>query len=116
MLTILEKLNKFLKLEIDRKFDNKAVVGGLEKAIPSWQEEAGYSELPQSFIHQVTHNLETYPSQSYEERARTVQFLIAYINDKKNLKPNSEEANTSLFHLNFHNHKSNLPNKVKRIA
>ncbi len=31
MLSAIEKLQKFLKLEIERNFDNRAVVGGLEK-------------------------------------------------------------------------------------
>ena len=40
MPTPIEKLHKFLSLEIDRGYDNRAVVGGLDKILPAWESEA----------------------------------------------------------------------------
>jgi ATP-dependent DNA helicase RecG len=40
MLSSIEKLLKFFRLEIERGYDNRAVVGGLDKILPSWENEA----------------------------------------------------------------------------
>ncbi len=123
MVKCIEKLLKFLKLEIDRKYDNKAVLGGLEKAIPAWQEEASNSGLPQGIINQVIQSLKGYPAQSYEERARTVQFLIAYLNDQENLKTSLKNADVTAPNLpsqpqNQISHQNNkdLPKPIRTQA
>jgi hypothetical protein len=36
----IEKLQKFIKLEADRGYDNKAVMGGLSRMLDSWIAEA----------------------------------------------------------------------------
>ena len=34
------KLQKFFRLEAERNYDNRAVVGGLERMLDTWQAEA----------------------------------------------------------------------------
>ncbi len=49
----IEKLIKFIRLESERGFDNRAVVGGLEKILPVWESEARIDHLPEETIQQV---------------------------------------------------------------
>jgi len=66
----LEKLSKYLKLESDRSYDNRAVLGGLQRMLEPWQEEARKEQLPESLIDLVTARLRDYgrlsPSSRYE--------------------------------------------------
>src|SRR5512141_1806360 len=52
-----EKLQKFFKLEAERGFDNRAVVGGLDKILPSWEKEARASALSEETIRMVIDQL-----------------------------------------------------------
>ena len=49
----IEKLQKFFSLEADRNYDNKAVMGGLEKMLDTWEAEARMDELPEELIQAV---------------------------------------------------------------
>jgi ATP-dependent DNA helicase RecG len=60
MSSAIEKLKKFFKLEIERKYDNRAVVGGLDKILPSWEKEAHSESLDESFIKHVHDELVEY--------------------------------------------------------
>jgi len=40
MLSSTEKIKKFISLEIERGYDNRSVVGGMEKFLPIWRREA----------------------------------------------------------------------------
>ncbi len=53
MLSSVEKLQKFIKLEIERGYDNRAVVGGLDKILPSWESEARSNQLSEDIIQTV---------------------------------------------------------------
>ncbi len=73
------KLQKFLRLESERGFDNRAVVGGLNKIIPSWQIEARSAELPVSTIETILEFLETYPNLDPQDRSLAVQKIFDVI-------------------------------------
>ena len=45
MLSAKEKLLKFISLEINRGCDNRAVVGGMIRFLPIWNQESGGDEL-----------------------------------------------------------------------
>jgi ATP-dependent DNA helicase RecG len=57
----LEKLVKYLRLEADRGYDNRAVVGGLERMLDPWQSEARTTGLPPALIDVVVGRLRDYP-------------------------------------------------------
>src|SRR5574340_1167750 len=57
MLSPLEKLKKFLFLESERGFDNRAVVGGLDKILPTWMIDASGSGVPASTVQAVKADL-----------------------------------------------------------
>ncbi len=79
MLSPLEKLKKFLILESDRGYDNRAVVGGLDKILPSWKAEATSMGIPDATIELVEEMLTRYPQLDIRERAEAVQTLTSQI-------------------------------------
>jgi ATP-dependent DNA helicase RecG len=58
----LEKLYKFFKLEAERGYDNRAVVGGLNKILPAWEGDARMDRLPEPVIQAVIQTLNNYTS------------------------------------------------------
>lgn len=75
----LHKYQKFLKLEIDRGFDNKAVLGGFEKIIPSWQVDAASVGLTTKTINKVTGIFTEYANQPVNERKQSINQLLAIL-------------------------------------
>lgn len=49
----IEKFLKFLKLEIERAYDNRAVVGGLEKVLPNWESQARLEQIPETSLEKI---------------------------------------------------------------
>ncbi len=56
----IDKLYKFLKLEVDRGYDDRAVFGGLKSILQSWENEARAAEVPNIIIQAVTARLRDY--------------------------------------------------------
>jgi len=71
----LEKLYKFFKLETERGFDNRAVVGGLEKILSSWETEARMDSIPEDLVQAVSERLRGYHRLSQASRLETLQGL-----------------------------------------
>jgi len=69
----LEKLQKFFKLEAERGYDNKAVVGGLDQMLEHWEAEARSEKISEDLIKLVEARLRSYPSLSPASRAETLQ-------------------------------------------
>lgn len=80
-----EKLYKIFKLEEELGYQNRAVVGGLEKFSDSWVSEARAEGLPETSIQQVSSILTEYPDRTIPERARSLQ-KIGYILDVPGIK------------------------------
>ncbi len=64
----IEKLQKFFKLEADRSYDNKAVMGGLAKMLDSWVADARADGLPEGLIQTVSGRLKDYDRLSPNSR------------------------------------------------
>lgn len=99
MLSPLDKMKKFLSLESDRGFDNRAVVGGLDKTLPNWVADASSAGLQESTIQRISDAIKQYPSQSIEERKASVQTLFELI-DSISTNPASEIHKNSQQELN----------------
>jgi len=56
----IQKLQKFFKLESERGYDNKAVMGGLGRMLDSWEAEARSEEIPEGLIQAVVSRLRDY--------------------------------------------------------
>ena len=50
----IEKLQKFFKLEADRGYDNKAVMGGLSQMLDSWISDARIDKLDENLIQAIS--------------------------------------------------------------
>ena len=71
----LQKLYKILDLEADRGYDNRAVVGGLERILESWEAEARNDGLPEDLIQAVGARLRDYTRLSESSRAEALNGL-----------------------------------------
>ncbi|NIS80031.1 MAG: ATP-dependent DNA helicase RecG [Anaerolineales bacterium] len=72
----LEKLAKYLRLEIERGFDNRAIVGGLHRMLDPWEAEARDTDLPESLIDVVISRLRDYPQLSENSRKEALVGLV----------------------------------------
>ncbi len=73
----IEKLQKFFKLEAERGYDNRAVVGGLDKILPWWTKEARDSGVPSGLIGEIDQRLHEYGQMDPDQRALAVHSLMA---------------------------------------
>ncbi len=71
----LEKLIKFIKLEAERGYDNRSVVGGLDKIYSTWEAEARAESLPDELIQAVGARLRDYGQLTPASRADMLQGL-----------------------------------------
>ena len=75
MLSSIEKLLKILKLETELGYDNRAVVGGLEKFLPNWENEARASSLDGNLIQTVISKIKEYRDLDSEGRSALITDL-----------------------------------------
>jgi ATP-dependent DNA helicase RecG len=71
----IEKLAKFLRLEANRGFDNRAVFGGLQNMLEPWKKEAQENKIPQQLIEAVLSRLRDYPKLSPQSRQEVLSGL-----------------------------------------
>ena len=69
----IEKLRKFFRLEADRGYDNKAVMGGLANILSSWELDAREDQLPEQTIQAVISRLRDYHHLSEESREEALK-------------------------------------------
>ncbi len=64
----IEKLSKYLRLEAQRGYDNRAIMGGLQQMLDPWRSEAESSGTSEELVEAVTTRLRDYPRLSPESR------------------------------------------------
>ena len=64
----IKKLRKFFRLEAERGYDNKAVMGGLANILSSWEMDAREDQLPEQIIQAVISRLRDYHHLSEDSR------------------------------------------------
>lgn len=69
----IKKLRKFFRLEAQRGYDNKAVMGGLANILSSWENEAREDGLPEHLIQAVVSRLRDYHQLSEDSRKTALQ-------------------------------------------
>lgn len=69
----LDKLYKFFKLEIDRNYDNHAVMGGMERMLSLWEHEARADGIPEDLVQFVLGRIQDYSRLSVVSRAETLE-------------------------------------------
>ncbi len=71
----IDKLSKVFHLESERGYDNRAVVGGLDKILLTWEAEARAENIPEAWVKSVVSGLTNYPKQAPEERVKILTNL-----------------------------------------
>lgn len=75
----IDKLQKFFRLEAERGYDNRAVVGGLDKILPSWEKEAQSQQLDPSLLETIAAGLRQYPQLEAPARAELLDQLTSQL-------------------------------------
>jgi ATP-dependent DNA helicase RecG len=75
----IQKLQKFLKLEAERGYDNKSVLGGLNRMLGPWESEARAEGVSEDLVKSVTEHLRDYPVLEPEARAENLANLWGLI-------------------------------------
>jgi ATP-dependent DNA helicase RecG len=85
----LDKLSKFFRLEAERGYDNRAVVGGLDRMLDRWEAEARSENIADDLIQLVNQRLRSYPSLTPASRAETLEGIWKRIQriSNENLPP-----------------------------
>ena len=71
-----EKLRRFLKLELSRNCDNRAVVGGMGKFLPNWQKESATAGISVELNETVTVFLNSYGDKEPEGRKNAIMEIM----------------------------------------
>ncbi len=83
----LVKLQKFFKLEAERGYDNRAVLGGLSRMLEPWEAEARLDDLPEELISAVLSRLRDYNRLSPASREEALQGLWRRIQTESDAQP-----------------------------
>jgi ATP-dependent DNA helicase RecG len=84
------KLQKFFKLEAERGYDNRAVLGGLSRMLEPWEAEARQDKLPEELISAVLSRLRDYNRLSPASRQEVLQGLWSRIQSEVEDAPTPE--------------------------
>ena len=89
----IQKLKKFFRLESERGYDNKAVMGGLANILSSWELEAREDQLSEQIIQAVISRLRDYHQLSEESREVALKGIWQRVNkgSKKDPETRSEQ-------------------------
>jgi ATP-dependent DNA helicase RecG len=83
----IENLRKIIKLERDRGYDNRAVVGGLEKILPAWEIEARFAQVQEDITLAVITHLREYSSFDQDNRVICIDELLKILEAVPEQKP-----------------------------
>ncbi len=92
MKTSIKKLKKFFRLEAERGYDNKAVMGGLANILSSWELEARENQLPEQIIQAVISRLRDYHRLSEESREVTLKGIWKRVNKESLLEKEKDKV------------------------
>jgi ATP-dependent DNA helicase RecG len=85
------KLQKFFRLEADRNYDNKAVMGGLQSMLEGWELEARADDIQEELIQAVVIRLRDYHRLSETSRKETLHGIWARV-QRDTGHPETEKA------------------------
>ena len=98
----LQKLQRVFKLEADRGYDNRAVVGGIDRMLEHWTPEARHEGVPEDLIAYIESRFRDYNRLSEKSRAEALQGMWRRIQ-------RSEESDLSSQPVEIEDHKEALP-------
>lgn len=72
----IDNLRKFLNLEIKRNYDNRAIVGGLDKIDPVWKQDAQLNKISPEFKDEISKRLQAYSNLPLEQRPLAISEML----------------------------------------
>ncbi len=84
-----QELYKFLKLEAQKGFNNKAIIGGFESMIPAWQDRAFQAGADQEKVIDIVSLFEPYTNSDIETRKKIIRSALEIIKDPSPAPVNS---------------------------
>ncbi len=120
----IEKLIRFLNLEISKNYENRAVIGGLDKIIPIWESEARSANLNAAMVSRVSETIRAYPSSDSQERAQLIGQLLILLGqsrsgdviDERKVPVSSRDTAPSLPKASSAIHSNKTARQRERIA
>jgi ATP-dependent DNA helicase RecG len=85
MNSAIEKLEKYIRLEAQRAFDDGAVVGGMARMIDPWVQEAEAAGLDSTMVKAVKNRLQDYRRLSPKSRREVMRGLWTRLNEQADL-------------------------------
>ncbi len=85
MFAAIEKLVKFLLLEIDREFDNHSVIGGFEKICKGWKQEAIIQGVSTELINEICEIFANYYLLDFSDRKESIKKILISLQRTGNL-------------------------------
>ena len=97
----LEKILKILNVEIQGKYTNRAIIGGLDKYFPNWIGEARTENIPAAIIDLIHKHCNNYAGMDLEERERSTKNVLAALrslnaNRVEPISTNSQQNETPI--------------------
>lgn len=88
----IEKLRKILRLEVtDHHYKNKAIIGGIARLIPNWEDEARRDNLSPDLITEISEQLQAYDQLDFPGRQNAIRHLLSLLQaDNGELPPPSQ--------------------------
>ena len=77
---------KILNLEIQAKYANKAIIGGLDKFYPNWVVEAQSENVPVPLLEQLQIHFSNYANMDLLERENSTKAILASIRNINSAK------------------------------
>ncbi len=77
------ELSKYLKLEIKKGFNNKAIVGGIESMMPAWQERALQAGADETTVMQIVALFDDYTAGDLETRKQIIHSALDIIKSQQ---------------------------------
>lgn len=79
----LETLKKILLLEKQNHFENKAIIGGMDKFFPNWLIEAKKEGIPEDVLEKIESFLPLYTEMNPGDRERETRLILELINEQE---------------------------------
>ena len=85
----INKIHKIFKLEASRGYDNRAVVGGLNRILDTWEAEARSDGVSEDIIEAIRIRLRDYPNLSEKSRAEALKGLWTRLQSASEIPKNN---------------------------
>lgn len=76
-----DKIRKILSLEVQNKFANRAIIGGLEKFLPALRPELSSEEVPETLRSLIQETFSNYSNATPEQREKMVTQILSLLPD-----------------------------------